>query len=95
MNILYLAILTHARPEPEDTQIFNWCYFTILNLLIIIHAGCRSDASQMKPDGICVFTGIGPSILSRGSPICSALFSKQIFKNNKFLYLYYRMLRHY
>jgi hypothetical protein len=27
--------------------------------------------------------------------ICSALFFKLIFKNNAFLYLYYRMLRHY
>jgi hypothetical protein len=44
--------------------------------------------SQMKPDAI------GPSI-SLGSPICSALFFKLIFKNNKFLYLYYRMLGHY
>jgi hypothetical protein len=60
------------------------------NLLIIIYAGRR--LSQMKPDAICIF--IGPSI-SRGSPICSALFFKLIFKNNKFLYLYYRMLRHY
>jgi hypothetical protein len=31
--------------------------------------------------------------LSRGSPICSALFFKLTFKNNKFLNLYYRMLR--
>jgi hypothetical protein len=33
--------------------------------------------------------------LSLGSPICSALFFKLISKNNEFLYLYYRMLRHY
>jgi hypothetical protein len=46
----------------------------------------------MKPDAIYIF--IGPSI-SRRSPICSALFFKLIFKNNKFLYLYYRMLRHF
>jgi hypothetical protein len=52
----------------------------------------RVGSSQMKADAICIF--IGPAI-SRGSPICSALFFKLIFKNNKFLYLYYRMLRHY
>jgi hypothetical protein len=46
----------------------------------------------MKPDAICIF--IGPSI-SRGSPICSALFFKLIFKNNKFVYLCYRINRHY
>jgi hypothetical protein len=40
----------------------------------------------MKPDAICIF--IGPSI-SRRSPVCSALFFKLIFKNNKFIYLYY------
>jgi hypothetical protein len=59
-----------------------------VKLLIIIYAG--RWLSQMKPDAICIF--IGPSI-SRVSPICSALFFKLIFKNNKFLYLYYRMLQ--
>jgi hypothetical protein len=33
MNILYLARLTHARPQLEDTQFFNWCYFTEMSTL--------------------------------------------------------------
>jgi hypothetical protein len=45
----------------------------------IIYAGRR--LSPMKLDAICIF--IGPSI-SRGRPICSALFFKLIFKNNNF-----------
>jgi hypothetical protein len=49
----------------------------------------------MKPDVICIFIGPSISIFISGCPICSALFFKLIFKNNKFLYLYYRMLRHY
>jgi hypothetical protein len=32
------------------------------------------------------------SVNITGNPTCSALFLKLIFKNNKFLYLYYRML---
>jgi hypothetical protein len=49
----------------------------------------------MKLDAISIFIGPSISILILGKPICSALFLKLIFKNNTFLYLYYRMLRHY
>jgi hypothetical protein len=60
--------------------------------LLIIYNLCGSQVESDEARRHCIF--IGPSI-SRGSPICSALFFKLIFKNNKFLYLYYRMLRHY
>jgi hypothetical protein len=52
-------------------------------------AGIESDEARRH-----LYIFIGPSIY-RGIPICSALFFKLILKINKFLYLYYRMLRHY
>jgi hypothetical protein len=57
----------------------------------------RTHASTclMKPDAICIFIGPSIYIFISGSPICRALFFKLIFKKNKFLYFYYRMLKHY
>jgi hypothetical protein len=45
--------------------------------------------SDEARDAICILIGVS---ISRGSPICSALFFKLIFKNNKFL-ICIRMLR--
>jgi hypothetical protein len=41
------------------------------------------------------FIGPPSSIFISGSPMCSALFLKQTFKNDNFLYLYHSMFRHY
>jgi hypothetical protein len=76
------------RPTPASTV--RWRYWpphspnTCLNLLMIIYAGRHLYFHW----SVNFYFYLGEAL------ICSALFFKLIFKNNKFLYLHYRILGH-